>query len=85
MKTIRTYSELIILPTFEERYRYLKLDGKVGEITFGYDRCLYETFLKTDEWLALRDYVISLHLYTAFPFFAVMIVEPFLLYTATPE
>ena len=58
MKTIRTYSELIILPTFEERYRYLKLDGKVGEITFGYDRCLYETFLKTDEWLALRDYVI---------------------------
>ena len=58
MKIIRTYSELITLPTFEERYGYLKLDGKVGEITFGYDRYLYETFLKTDEWLALRDYVI---------------------------
>lgn len=38
--TIKTYSELIKLPTFEERYRYLKLDGKVGEATFGYDRYL---------------------------------------------
>ena len=37
---IRTYSELILLPTFEERFEYLRLDGKVGEDTFGFDRYL---------------------------------------------
>ena len=55
---IRTYSELITLPTFEERYAYLRLGGKIGEATFGFDRYLYENFLKSDEWLALRDHVI---------------------------
>lgn len=56
---IRTYSELIALPTFEERYRYLRLGGKVGEETFGYDRWLNQVFYRTDrEWLAVRDYVI---------------------------
>ena len=60
MKTtiIRTYSELITIPTFEERYAYLRLGGKIGEATFGFDRYLYENFLKSDEWLALRDHVI---------------------------
>lgn len=55
---IRTYSELITFPTFEERYDYLKLDGKVGEETFGFDRYLNQIFYKSDEWLALRDFVI---------------------------
>lgn len=56
---IRTYSELIALPTFEERYRYLRLGGKVGEETFGYDRWLNQVFYRTDrEWLAVRDFVI---------------------------
>ena len=55
---IRTYSELITIPTFEERYEYLRLGGKVGEETFGFDRYLNQTFYKTDEWLELRDYVI---------------------------
>ena len=55
---IRTYSELITIPTFEDRYRYLRLGGKIGEATFGFDRYLYENFLKTDEWLELRDSVI---------------------------
>ena len=56
---IRTYSELITIPTFEERYRYLKLDGRVGEETFGFDRYLNQRFYKYDkEWLAVRDYVI---------------------------
>lgn len=58
MTIIRTYSELITLPTFIERYRYLKLDGKVGESTFGFDRYLNQMFYKSDEWLAIRDYVI---------------------------
>lgn len=56
---IRTYSELIALPTFEERYRYLRLDGQVGVETFGFDRYLNQTFYRTDkEWLSVRDEVI---------------------------
>lgn len=55
---IRTYSELIKLPTFIERYRYLRLGGKVGEDTFGFDRWLNQVFYKSDEWLEVRDFVI---------------------------
>lgn len=59
MSIIRTYSELITLPTFEERYRYLRLGGRVGAETFGFDRWLNQQFYqKDDEWAALRDYVI---------------------------
>lgn len=56
--TIRTYSELIQLPTFEERFRYLQLNGKVGEETFGFDRYLNQRFYKDPEWLRIRDTVI---------------------------
>ena len=55
---IRTYSELITLPTFKERYRYLRLKGFVGEETFGYDRYLNQVFYKSKEWMDIRDYVI---------------------------
>lgn len=55
---IRTYSELITLPTFKERFTYLKLNGKVGEETFGFERYLNQTFYKTKEWLSVRDRVI---------------------------
>lgn len=59
MKTIKTYSELIELPTFEERYNYLKLNGRVGEETFGFDRYINQRFYQKDEeWLRVRDYVI---------------------------
>ena len=59
MMIIRTYSELITLPTFEERYRYLKLDGRVGEETFGFDRYLNQTFYQRDqEWKEVRNFVI---------------------------
>ena len=58
MKKIRTYSELITLPTFEERYRYLRIGGQVGEDTFGFDRYLNQMFYKSDEWLEIRDFVI---------------------------
>lgn len=57
-KTIRTYSELITLPTFQERYEYLRLSGKVGEETFGFDRYLNQTFYNTPEWKAIRREVI---------------------------
>lgn len=56
--SIRTYSELITLPTFEQRYQYLKLKGNVGESTFGYDRYLNQIFYKSAKWKSIRDYVI---------------------------
>lgn len=55
---IRTYSELITLPTFEERFEYLRLGGKVGAETFGFDRYLNQIFYKSDKWLSVRDKVI---------------------------
>lgn len=57
--SIRTYSELITLPTFEERYAYLRLNGKVGEETFGFDRYLNQQFYKSKEWRSIRDRVIT--------------------------
>lgn len=58
MTTIKTYSELVTLPTFEQRYQYLRLGGTVGVETFGFDRYLNQTFYKTKEWLSIRDKVI---------------------------
>ena len=59
MKNIKTYSELITISTFEERFEYLKLDGQVGVETFGFNRYLNQAFYKSDEWLSIRDYVIT--------------------------
>ena len=56
--TIRTYSELIKLPTFEDRFRYLRLDGKVGQDTFGFDRYLNQIFYRSQRWKDIRDFVI---------------------------
>lgn len=56
--TIRTYSELITIPTFEERYKYLKIGGKVGEETFGFERYLNQEFYKSHEWQSIRRQVI---------------------------
>lgn len=58
MTIIKTYSELIKLPTFIERYRYLRLTGRVGEDTFGFDRYLNQVFYKSKEWQRIRDKVI---------------------------
>lgn len=55
---MKTYSELIMLPTFEERFEYLKLNGRVGEDTFGYDRYLNQIFYTTKEWRDFRDRII---------------------------
>lgn len=56
---IRTYSELIRIDTFEERFRYLSLAGRVGESTFGYDRYLNQKFYTSREWRQLRHHVIA--------------------------
>lgn len=55
---IKCYSELITLPTFEERYEYLKLDGIVGEETFGYDRWLNQMFYNSWDWRTFRRDII---------------------------
>ena len=51
---IKTYSELITIPTFLERYRYLKLGGSIGEETFGFDRYLNQTLYRSPEWKRFR-------------------------------
>lgn len=59
MRTIRTYSELIMLPTFEDRYEYLKLNGKIGEETFGFDRYInQQLYQRSQKWKSVRDKVI---------------------------
>lgn len=58
-RIIRSYSELIKFPTFLDRFRYLKLDGRVGEETFGFDRYLNQSFYHSDEWRPIRDRVIT--------------------------
>lgn len=55
---IRTYSELVRLPTFIERYNYLRLGEKIGRETFGFDRYLNQIFYKSDEWLEVRNKII---------------------------
>lgn len=55
---IRTYSELIKIPTFEERLSYLMLNGKVGAETFGFDRWLNQRFYTSEEWQQLRNDII---------------------------
>lgn len=59
MRTIKAYSQLIALPTFHERFRYLKIGGRVGEETFGWDRKINQYFYqRSDKWKSVRDYVI---------------------------
>ncbi len=55
----RRYSELIKIPTFEERFEYLKLDARVGDITFGFDRYLNQALYKSREWRYIRPRVIT--------------------------
>jgi hypothetical protein len=54
----RTYSELSRIESFEERYRYLALRGRVGESTFGFDRWVNQSFYKSREWRQVRDQII---------------------------
>lgn len=56
--TIRTYTELMKLQTFEERFRYLKLTARVGEETFGFDRYLNQQFYHSQEWKSIRNEII---------------------------
>lgn len=55
---IKSYSELITFKTFNERFEYLKLNSRIGEETFGYDRHVNQLFYRSAEWLKLRDKII---------------------------
>lgn len=54
----KSYHELILLPTYEERYEYLRIGGVVGEATFGGDRYLNQVLYTSKEWRSFRDAVI---------------------------
>lgn len=55
----KTYSELMKLNTIEERFDYLKVPGRVGDETFGYNRYLNQIFYKDEKWLKTRDKIIA--------------------------
>lgn len=56
--TLRTYTELSKLKSFEDRYRYLRLNGDVAKETFGFDRYINQKFYRSCEWKSVRDKVI---------------------------
>lgn len=55
---IKTYSEVILLPTFLDRYNYLKIGGVVGRETFGHDRYLNQILYNSHEWRKFRREII---------------------------
>lgn len=57
--TTRSYSELVKLQTFSERYNYLRLVGQVGSTTFGFDRYLNQSFYTSRDWRQVRHAVIA--------------------------
>lgn len=59
MSPIRTYTQLIQFRTFEERFRYLKLGGSVGESTFGFERYINQRFYTSRQWRQAREEVIA--------------------------
>lgn len=56
---IRTYSQLIRIDSFEERYEYLKLKSSVGKETFGFDRYINQQFYRSTQWKQIRNQVIA--------------------------
>ena len=55
---IKTYSELIKIDNYLDRFEYLKIGGKVGEETFGFDRWLNQIFYSSNEWRSFRRKII---------------------------
>lgn len=55
---MKSYSELITIETYLERYRYLRITSRVGETTFGYDRYLNQALYTSQEWREFRSQII---------------------------
>lgn len=82
--SIRTYTELVKLRTFRERFDYLKLDGLVGEETFGFERYLNQQFYHSREWRRIRDCVIARDLGRDLAMEGYEIREPILIHHMNP-
>lgn len=54
----KSYSELILLPSFKERFDYLQLKGTVGDSTFGGHRYLNQVLYRDSEWKSVRRGII---------------------------
>ena len=54
----KSYHEMVKLKTFKERYEYLKLSGRIGNVTFGCDRYLNQVFYNSKEWKNFRNQII---------------------------
>lgn len=55
----KTYSGMLMCRTFEERFEYLSLDGRVGKQTFGFERWLNQSFYTSREWRQIRHQIIA--------------------------
>ena len=53
--TIRTYTELMQIPDYIGRFKYLKLGGQVGQETFGWERYINQKFYRSPEWQAFEE------------------------------
>ena len=55
---LKTYSELIRIPGFEDRFLYLQLKGRIGDTTFGGHRQLNQMLYRNSKWRSVRNQVI---------------------------
>lgn len=56
---VRSYSEMLLFETFEDRFDYLKLRASVGDATFGFDRWMNQNFYRSTQWRRIRDLVLA--------------------------
>lgn len=54
----RSYAEVRKIQTFEERFKYLALKGRVGESTFGFNRWVNQDFYTSKQWRDIRHEII---------------------------
>lgn len=59
MNQMKTYNEMILLPTLHDRYNYLKLNGTVAKETFGFERYLNQVLYRDKAWKEVRNYIIT--------------------------
>ena len=55
---MKSYNEMLMYKTFEERFKYLKCSGKIGDDTFGYDRWVNQKFYTSQQWRNFRNRII---------------------------
>lgn len=55
----KSYEEMLRLPSYEERFEYLAIRGRVGEQTFGFERWMNQSFYNSSEWRNLRHHIIA--------------------------